>query len=106
MLLRKENIGTIIINLSSDLKVAGIAAKLAGVRNIIYRRGSAIAIRDTWLNRFLYREVVTEIIANSEETARTILQNNQKLVPEEKIKVIYNGIDLEVYDKQQRSCLP
>ncbi len=105
ILLKKENIGTIIINLSSDLKVAGMAARLAGVRNIIYRRGSAIAIRNTWLNRYLYREVVTEIIANSEETARTILMNNHKLVPREKIKIIYNGIDLEVYDKQKREPL-
>ena len=104
-LLRKENVGTIILNLSSDLKVAGIAAKLAGVRNIIYRRGSAIAIRNTWLNRFLYREVVTDIIANSEETSRTILQNNHKLVPREKIKIIYNGIDLDVYDQLKRKPL-
>ncbi len=71
------------------------------MRNIIYRRGSAIAIRNTWLNRFLYREVVTDIIANSEETSRTILQNNPKLVPHEKIKIIYNGIDLEVYDNME-----
>ncbi len=104
-LLRKENVGTIILNLSSDLKVAGIAAKLAGVRNIIYRRGSAIAIRNTWLNRFLYREVVTDIIANSEETSRTILQNNHKLVPREKIKIIYNGIDLDIYDQLKRKPL-
>ncbi len=102
-LLRSENVGTIIINLSSDLKVAGIAAKLAGVKNIIYRRGSAIAIRNTFLNRFLYREVVTEIIANSEETSRTILLNNNKLVPRDKIKIIYNGIDLDNYDTQKDS---
>lgn len=97
-LLKKERVGTIIINLSSDLKVAGIAAKLAGVNNIIYRRGSAIAIRNTFLNRFLYRKIVTRIIANSVETSRTILQNNPHLIPREKIQIIYNGLDLENYD--------
>ena len=33
----KERIDIIIINLSADLKVASIAAKLAGIRRIIYR---------------------------------------------------------------------
>ncbi|MFW5821523.1 MAG: glycosyltransferase [Bacteroidota bacterium] len=99
-LLKEQRIGTIIINLSSDLKVAGVAAKLAGVKNIIYRRGSAVAIRNTFLNRYLYRRIVTRIIANSQETSRTILQNNDKLIPRRKIEVIYNGIDLSAYDNQ------
>ena len=97
-LFKEEKVGTIIINLSTDLKAAGIAAKLAGVKKIIYRRGSAIAIRNTFLNRYLYRKVVTQIIANSKETMRTILQNNSKLIPKSKINIIYNGIDLEEYD--------
>ncbi len=104
-LLREQNVGTIIINLSSDLKVAGIAAKMAGVENIIYRRGSALAIRDTPLNRFLYRKIVTRIIANSRETSRTILQNNENLIPRNKIQVIYNGIDLSAYDNQSFDVL-
>lgn len=98
-MLKKEKVGTIIINLSSDLKIAGIAAKLAGVKNIIYRRGSAIAIRNTMLNRFLYRKVVTRVIANSIETSRTILLNNPNLVPRDKIQIIYNGLNLDEYDK-------
>ena len=100
-LFRRENIGTIIINLSSDLKAAGIAAKLAGVKNIIYRRGSAIAIRNTILNRFLFNKVVTQVIANSEETSRTILLKNKNLIGEDRIKVIYNGIELSKYQTQQ-----
>jgi len=98
-LFRRQGVRMIIINLSSDLKVAGIAAKLAGVQSIIYRRGSALPIRNSFLNRFLYRRVVTRIIANSEETKRTILARNPKLVPEEKIRIIYNGLDLEYFDK-------
>jgi len=103
--LKKQKVGTIIINLSSDLKIAGIAAKMAGVRSIIYRRGSALAIRDTVLNRFLYRRIVTRVIANSRETSRTILQNNENLLPLDKIRVIYNGIDLEAYDRQSKKKL-
>ncbi len=93
-LFRKERIGTLIINLSSDLKVAGIAARIAGVKDIIYRRANAIPVRDTILNRFLFRKVITRMIANSEETKRSVRANNPNLISPAKIRVIYNGIDL------------
>jgi len=99
-LFRKENPDILILNFSSDIKAAGIAAKFAGIKNIVYRRGSAIPIRNTFLNRWLYKKVITQIIANSEETKRTILQHNPNLVPLEKIEVIYNGLDLEQFDNQ------
>jgi glycosyltransferase involved in cell wall biosynthesis len=98
---QKEEIDCIILNLSSDLKVAGIAARLAGVKKIIYRRGSAIPIRNSFLNRYLFSNVITDIIANSNETKRTILENNHKLFPANKIKVIYNGLDIEKYHKAE-----
>jgi len=97
---RKEQVGAMITNLSGDMKVASLAAKYAGVHRIIYRRGSAIPIRNSPLNRYLLRHVITKIIANSEETKRTILANNATLVPEGKIKVIYNGVHLPNYHSQ------
>ncbi len=99
----KEKIDFIIINLSADLKVAGIAAKLAGIRRIIYRRGSAIPVKNRWLNRVIFKNIVTDIIANSEDTKKTILQNNQQLFPHEEIKVIYNGIDINNYNLDARN---
>lgn len=96
---KRSKVKTLIINLSSDLKVAGIAAKLAGVKKVIYRRGSAIPIKDTLLNRFIFKNLVTHVIANSEETRRTIIQNNNKLFDQSKIHVIYNGIDLNEFEK-------
>ncbi|MBL7111825.1 MAG: glycosyltransferase [Bacteroidales bacterium] len=102
---KKEKVRTLIVNLSSDLKVAGLAAKLSGVDNVIYRRGSAIPIRNTALNRFIYKNLVTEIIANSEETRRTILHNNPRLFDSNKIRIIYNGIDLTEYGKTRARVL-
>ncbi len=93
-LFRKEKVGSIILNLSSDLKTAGIAAKLAGVEDIIYRRANAKPVRNTVLNRYLFRNVITRMIANSEETKRSVLANNPNLIRESRITVIYNGIDL------------
>ncbi len=102
---KHHNIKTLIVNLPSDLKVASLAAKLAGVDQVIYRRGSAIPIRNSALNRFIFKFLVDEIIANSYETKRTILQNNKRLFNPAKIHVIYNGINLESYDNLNTSLL-
>lgn len=93
-------IAHIILNLPADLKSAGQMAAKAKVPDIIYRRGSAIPIKDTKLNRHLFDNVVTRVIANSEETKRTIVANNVELIAPQKISVIYNGIDVEGFENQ------
>jgi len=94
---KKEKVGVVVTNLSRDMKVASLAAKIAGVPKIIYRRGSAIPVSNSILNRYLFRKVITQVLANSQETKRTILVNNPALVSERKIKVIYNSINLPKY---------
>ena len=102
-LMRRENVGSIVMNLSGDMKIASNSARMAGVPKIIYRRGSAIPIKNSFLNRYLLRRVVTHIIANSREVKRTILINNQMLVPEEKISIIYNGVNLDRFSARAGS---
>lgn len=97
-ILKKEAPDVIILNFPADLKTIGIAARHAGIKNIIYRRGNAKAIRNSLFNRFLFRKIVTGMIANSEETKKSVLKNNPDLFPAEKIKVIYNGIPLKTFD--------
>jgi len=91
---RREKVKTLVMNLSSDLKVAGIAAKMAGVENIIYKRANAIPVRNSFLNRYLFSKVITRMIANSQETKRSVLVNNPNLIEPSRIQVIYPGIDL------------
>ena len=98
---KKLKIKIIILNLSTDVKVAGIAAKLAGIPQIIYRRGSAIPIKNSILNRFLFKKVVHQVIANSSETKRTILSRNPRLISEQRINIIYNGINLSIFDERK-----
>jgi glycosyltransferase involved in cell wall biosynthesis len=95
---KKHSPDGIILNMSADVKSAGIAAKLAGIKSIIYRRGSAIPIRNSMFNRFLFKRVITNVLVNSEETKRTILANNSTLFPESKIKIIYNGVDINTFN--------
>lgn len=103
--LQEQQIDTIILNLSCDVKVAGLAARLTGVKNILYRRGTALPVKDTFLNRCLFRYIITMVIANSKEIQRTILQNNPSLISTAKIKILYNGFDLETYKQEQTAPL-
>lgn len=91
-ILRNRNIHSIILCLPIDIKIAGVVAKFCKIPHIIYRRGSAIPIKNSWSNRFLFSHIVTDIIANSEATKKTILQNNPNLFNADKITVLYNGI--------------
>lgn len=95
--LKREQIEVIIINHPGDLKIAAHAAHKANVKRIIYRRGSAIPIKNRFLNRYIFKNWVTDILANSQATKKTILQNNPDLFPENKIKVIYNHIDTKEF---------
>lgn len=88
----KNRIDILVMNLSKDLKIGAPSARLAKVPTIVYRRGSAIPVKNTLLNRFLYSNCITHILANSEATKKTLLQHNPNLFPSERIKVIYNGI--------------
>ncbi|MGM0508318.1 MAG: glycosyltransferase [Fusobacteriota bacterium] len=100
-ILKKEDINIIILNLPSDLKIAGVAAKIAGIERIIYRRGSAIPIKNSLSNRLLLKDCVTDILANSKTTKDTILKNTKNWLDKDKIKIIYNGIDLDKMDKKE-----
>ena len=99
-MLKKHQISTLVLNLSQDVKSGGIAGRLAGVERIIYRRGSAIPVRNSILNRFLYDNIIDEILVNSKATQECILQNNPELFSKDYIKIIPNGIDGKAFIKK------
>ena len=88
----------VVLSLPNDLKAGGVAAKLAGVPTIIYRRGIALPVRDTALNRYLFGSVITAFMCNSEETKRLALKHNPDLIDPARIVVNYNGVDLPPAD--------
>lgn len=93
--LKKKEIDILFLNLSQDLKFGGIAGHRAGVEKIIYRRGSAIPIKNRFYTKYLLEDCVTDIIANSKSTKRTILMNTSNWLTEDKIKIIYNGLKID-----------
>ena len=92
---RRQKVDVVLFSTSQDLKTGGLAARMAGVKKIVYRRGLAVPVKNSYLNRYLLGKVVTHIVANSEETKRTILQNLSEHIRPDKIKVVYNGIKVE-----------
>lgn len=93
----KEKIEVILINLSHDLKLAGLAGTKAGIPRIVYTRGVAYPIKNSGLNRYVFSHWLTDILASSKATAVAILQKNPTLFPKEKIRVIYNPLDVEEF---------
>ena len=94
LIFKKYKIDTVIFGLPSDVKAAGIAAKLAGIRKIIYRRGTALPVKNSLLNRFIFKYIVTDVITNSIEIKKKFLERNPKMFPINNIHVIYNGIEV------------
>jgi glycosyltransferase involved in cell wall biosynthesis len=92
-LFRSQKVDAIVMNLPSDLKLAGVAAKLAGVQKIIYRRGMPHPLRNTWLNRFLFKNILSHVVVNSQEIGRSLAKGNEEWFPHEKMVLIYNGVD-------------
>ncbi|MEA3505627.1 MAG: glycosyltransferase, partial [Bacteroidota bacterium] len=97
-LFKKNSVDTLVLNLPNDLKAAGLAARIAGVKHIIYRRGSAIAVRNNFVNRFYYGKVIHSVLANSRATAEKILEKNPDLISKNKIHIVYNGLDIKAFD--------
>lgn len=92
----------VFLNLPADVKLAGIAARKAGVKNIVYRRGSAIPVKNSFTNRWLFSHVICNVLVNSRATAKTLLLKSPNLFPDSKIKVIYNGINAQKYSLYEK----
>ncbi len=100
---RKNKISAVFMALPIDMKVCGLAASWAGVRKIIYRRGLAVPVKNSFTNRYLFKNVLTDVIANSIETRNMLLKNNKDLIPGGKLHLIYNGIDCKAYHECKAS---
>lgn len=88
----------VLMCLPRDLKLAGVAARLAGVPRIVFRRGIDVPVRNTRLNRLLYGRVMTRLVCNTEATKRSVLAANPDLIAPDRISVVPNGIDLAEFD--------
>ena len=93
--LQANNIEVIFLNLSRDRKFGAICGRLAGLDKIIYRRGVDRPLQQRIYSKLMYGRGLTDIVVNSKATRENVLQNLSDIIPEDKIKLIYNGIKVE-----------
>ncbi len=92
----QNKIDVVLTNMDKELRNGGVAARLAGVPAIIPRRGIDYPLKNRWRYRFAYNALATRVLANSQATKKALLKNAPWL-EEQRIEVIYNGIDLSAF---------
>ncbi|MEM7654891.1 MAG: glycosyltransferase [Bacteroidota bacterium] len=66
--LKKRQPDVLLLNASHELKTAGWMGHLAGIQEIIFRRGVSYALSVNAWNRYLLNQVATRFLANSKAT--------------------------------------
>jgi hypothetical protein len=102
--MKQERIEAVLTNMDKELRLGGIAAKIAGVPAVIPRRGIDYPLKNRWHYRFAYNVLAARLIANSGATKQTLLLNAPWLDPG-RIEVIYNGIDIQPFLQPSQRCL-
>ena len=95
-ILRKKKIDIILTNVEKELRISGLASIFAGVKAVISRKGVDLPIKNRLQYRFTHNKLASVIVANSQATKKTLLKNAPWL-NQDKISVIYNGIDPELF---------
>ena len=91
---RRQRPDLILLNDQRECRVIAPAAALAGVPVRAQRKGWPF-LKGSWRDRLIYGRAVTHVIANSEHIARIFRERSG--LPEEKIKMIPNGVELESF---------
>lgn len=88
----RQRVDVLCLNMDRVLRVAGNAARLAGVRAVLPRRGSEFPLKNRLRYRFHYRAVASGILVNSQATATTLCRNISW--QPRRVYLLYNGLDL------------
>lgn len=95
---RRQRIDVFCLNMDRVLRVGGLAARLAGVKAVIPRRGSEFPLKGHLNYRFQYGAVATAMIVNSHATERTLCRDISWR-PKGRVHVLHNGLDLGPFDR-------
>lgn len=96
-ILKENKIHLVLNNMDKELRLTGQAAKLCHSPVVISRHGNDYPIKDKFHYRFTYKNLCDGIIANGNPIKNTLIKNINWL-PEDKIKVIHNGISIERFE--------
>lgn len=89
--LRKFRPDVVSVNIQRAVRIGCAAAKLAGVRGIVERRGLNFDVRSTSVNRWVYGRCLSLVIANCAAIRDDLLRSG--LIGPDRVAVVPNGID-------------
>ena len=89
--LRRLDTEVVSVNIERAVRIGCAAARLAGVRAVVERRGLDFRVRPTALNRFVYARCLSRVIANCGVIRDGLVSSG--LVSPERVLVVQNGID-------------
>lgn len=98
-IVKKHRIDVIIPSKRKDYAIAGVVSRLCGCVNIIWL-GALRHLKDTRLNRLVYGTLADGIIVNARQIKEALKESG--FIPENKVKVLYRGINSIVLDKYPR----
>ncbi len=88
-----RRVSAVILDGSHELKTVGLAAHQMNVPHVILRRGIPQPLTPGWANRWLMRNVVTRLIANSQATLDAMAGGFPEDMERLRPRVIYNGVE-------------
>jgi glycosyltransferase involved in cell wall biosynthesis len=102
-IVRREAIDVIIPTKRKDYMIAGLAARICDVANVL-RLGIVRTPSRMWLHRLMYRSLADGIIVNAVRIRENLLK--APYMSKSRIKVIYNGLDTDEIDRKIPADLP
>lgn len=97
-IVRRIKPNSAIINLSRELKIFAPILKINKTKRIIYRKGSSSTIKSNLINNTLLNYFITDVLCNSLATKLKSFKKIKSKSILNKVKVIYNSIDLKDFD--------
>lgn len=96
---------SIIFNTPTDVKFAAAVAERAGIKKRILRRGSALPVKDCFINHLAFSHL-TGIIVNSLATKESLLASDSGFISQLPIKLLYNGVHMPVNVEKKKENTP
>ena len=98
---KKNNTDALITTKWREYFLATLAAKLAGVPQTVMSLGLKVNVKDDLKRKIIFK-TVDKIDVNALEIKKDLLRH--EWIPAEKIHVIYNGVDLDVFNPDKVKC--
>ncbi len=95
-IIKKEKIDILVPTKRKDYVLAGLAAKICGISNVL-RLGIVRELKIPIVHRLIYSTLADGIIVNAEKIKRSLTQS--RFMRNANIRVIYNGLDTEKIDR-------